>query len=446
MNLTETTFKGLGLAEPLLRALEAKRFTAPTPIQAAAIPTILSGRDLLGIAQTGTGKTGAFALPILQELSAERGYTKGGRIRALILAPTRELVVQIEQSLRHFGRNLPLFTLAVYGGVGRRPQIERLRRGADIVVATPGRFLDLLDEGHIDLGYVSHLVLDEADRMLDMGFIHDIRRIVTLLPKDRRSLLFSATMPKQVEGLARDILSDPERVEVERQGVAPSAIEQRVIHVPTPEKRQLLTSLLSDQAMSRVIVFTRTKHMANRVAEHLGKNGTDAEALHGNKSQSARQHALKRFTQGRARVLVATDIAARGIDVPAISHVVNFDLPNEPESYVHRIGRTARAGGAGIAVSFCDRGELAYLRDIERLIGRSLPAEGDLPSPAERSAGEKQPKKRNGGRPSGKRGAPRQQHRDGEQANNRKPKRFKRNNKGGNDAPRRGEFRPKRAA
>jgi ATP-dependent RNA helicase RhlE len=433
----------------LLRALDAKQFTIPTPIQAATIPAILSGRDMLGIAQTGTGKTGAFALPILQELSAEKAFTKGGRIRALILAPTRELVVQIEQALRVFGRNVPLFTLAVYGGVGRRPQIERLRRGVDIVVATPGRFLDLLEEGHIDLGYVSHLVLDEADRMLDMGFIHDIRRIVALLPKQRRSLLFSATMPKTVEGLARDILTNPERIEVARQGVAPAAIEQRVIHVPTPDKRQLLTTLLDDKAMSRVIVFTRTKHMANRVAEHLGKNGTDAEALHGNKSQSARQQALKRFTQGSARVLVATDIAARGIDVPAISHVVNYDLPNEPESYVHRIGRTARAGGAGIAVSFCDRGELAFLRDIERLIGRVLPAEGDLPGPNERGTGEnKQQKKRsNRGRPNSGRGAPRQQQekREGSSAS-QKPRRFKQNNKGGNDAPRRGDFRPKRAA
>jgi ATP-dependent RNA helicase RhlE len=433
----------------LLRALHAKQFTIPTPIQAATIPAILSGRDMLGIAQTGTGKTGAFALPILQELSAEKAFTKGGRIRALILAPTRELVVQIEQALRVFGRNVPLFTLAVYGGVGRRPQIERLCRGVDIVVATPGRLLDLLEEGHIDLGYVSHLVLDEADRMLDMGFIHDIRRIVALLPKQRRSLLFSATMPKTVEGLARDILTNPERIEVARQGVAPAAIEQRVIHVPTPDKRQLLTTLLDDKAMSRVIVFTRTKHMANRVAEHLGKNGTDAEALHGNKSQSARQQALKRFTQGSARVLVATDIAARGIDVPAISHVVNYDLPNEPESYVHRIGRTARAGGAGIAVSFCDRGELAFLRDIERLIGRVLPAEGDLPGPNERGTGEnKQQKKRsNRGRPNSGRGAPRQQQekREGSSAS-QKPRRFKQNNKGGNDAPRRGDFRPKRAA
>ena len=398
--MTSTTFRDLGISETLLRGLTAQQFTIPTPIQEKTIPLILSGRDLLGLAQTGTGKTGAFALPILQELSAAKADTRQGRIRALILAPTRELVVQIEKALRLFGRNERLFTLAVYGGVGRRPQIDRLRRGADIVVATPGRFLDLYDEGHISLKAVTHLVLDEADRMLDMGFIHPIRRIVGDLPRERRSLLFSATMPRTVEALSREILTDPARVEIERKTVAPSAIEQRVIHVRTPEKRELLKELLKEDALKRVIVFTRTKHMANRVAEQLEKSGQAAEALHGNKSQSARQNALKRFQSGQARVLVATDIAARGIDVPSISHVINYDLPNEPESYVHRIGRTARAGGSGVAISFCDRGEIAYLKDIEKLIGISIEAEGDLPSPEEmKRQAPAAPQKKRGGRP-----------------------------------------------
>ena len=301
--MTNTTFSDLGLTGQLLSTLEAARFHVPTPIQAKTIPLILSGKDVLGIAQTGTGKTGAFALPLLQQLAENRVSTKNGRIRALILAPTRELAVQIEAALRIFGRQMRLYQVAVYGGVGRRPQIEQLRRGVDIVIATPGRFLDLYDEGHIDMSNLSHLVLDEADRMLDMGFINDIRRIVSGMPKERRSLLFSATMPKTIDRLAAEILNQPARVEMPRESV----------------------------------------------------------------SQAARQQALKRFRSGNARVLVATDVAARGIDVTAISHVINFDLPNEPESYVHRIGRTARAGGSGVALSFCGRDEIAYLRDIERL-------------------------------------------------------------------------------
>ncbi len=381
--MTSQDFRTLGVTEPLLRGLRLQNFTQPTPIQARAIPLVLEGEDVLGIAQTGTGKTAAFSLPILQQLAGEKAQTRNGRIRALILAPTRELVVQIDQTVRVLSRDLRLFSLPIYGGVGRRPQIDKLRRGVDIVVATPGRFMDLLQEGHIDLNGVRHLVLDEADRLLDMGFIHDIKRIVAQLPKERQSLLFSATMPKTVAHLAADVLNEPKRVEVERQTPTPNAIEQRVIHVAKADKRELLTDLLANKALSRVIVFTRTKHMANRVAEHLEKADLPAEALHGNKSQSARQNALKRFHGGKARVLVATDIAARGIDVPKISHVINFDLPNEPESYVHRIGRTARAGGSGVALSFCDSSELAYLRDIERLLGRSLEAEGEVPSQEE---------------------------------------------------------------
>ncbi len=380
------TFETMGLAPRLLARLAEQKITEPTPIQSQAIPPAMEGRDVMGLAQTGTGKTAAFALPILQQLSAERVVTRQGRIRALILAPTRELVVQIEKELRRFGRNERLFTQAVYGGVGRRPQIEGLRRGADIVVATPGRFLDLYDEGHITLEGLTHFVLDEADRMLDMGFIHAIRRIVGDLPKQRRSLLFSATMPKTVEGLARDILDRPEKVEIARQTVAPSAIDQKVIHVATPEKRGLLKDLLQDESLKRVIVFTRTKHMANRVAEQLDKAGFSSEALHGNKSQSARQNALKRFQSGKARVLVATDIAARGIDVTAISHVINYDLPNEPENYVHRIGRTARAGRDGAAVAYCAAHEMPELQAIEKTMGRQIPVLGGAAWPMERKA------------------------------------------------------------
>jgi ATP-dependent RNA helicase RhlE len=407
--VTDVTFAALGVAEPVLRALAAENYTHPTPIQARAIPPLLAGRDLLGIAQTGTGKTAAFGLPLLQKLSQGHIPPKPGQARALILAPTRELALQIEDSLRTYGRFLNLRRAVILGGVSQNPQIAALRHGVDILVATPGRLLDLAQQKHVRLDSVSMLVVDEADRMLDMGFIRDVRKIVAHLPRQRQSMLFSATMPGDIVSLAGDMMRDPVRIEVAPQGRTADRIEQKLYHVAMPQKRQLLVELLKDQAMNRVIVFTRTKHGANRVAEHLARNGTPAEAIHGNKSQNARQRALQAFRAGKARVLVATDIAARGIDIDDISHVVNFELPNEPESYVHRIGRTARAGGAGIAISFCDPCERDYLRDIERLIRNKiavlahdlppLPPGQPQPKPHRRGQDFRPPNKKNGSRP-----------------------------------------------
>ena len=375
-----TTFTDLGLAAPLLRALAAADYHQPTPIQAQAIPALLKGRDMLGIAQTGTGKTAAFALPLLQRLSENREHLGPKATRALILAPTRELAVQIGDALKVYGRQLKLRHTVILGGVSQHGQVRALARGLDIVVATPGRLVDLLNQRHIRLDKVSHLVLDEADRMLDMGFIRDVRKIVAALPARRQSLLFSATMPAEVARLAADMLHNPLRVEVTPQVVTVERIAQSVHHVATAQKRALLERLLADPALKRVIVFTRTKHRANRVAEQLEKAGVSADAIHGNKSQNARQRALEAFRKGRARVLVATDIAARGIDVSGITHVINYELPNEPESYVHRIGRTARAGAEGAAISFCDAAERSYLRDIERLIKLRLEVIGEAPA------------------------------------------------------------------
>ena len=371
------SFTDLGIAEPLLRALAAEGYAEPTPIQARAIPHLLQGRDLLGIAQTGTGKTAAFALPMLQGLSAnrERAPTRG--CRSLILTPTRELAVQIGESIRSYGRYVGLRHAVIFGGVGQQPQVDALARGLDILVATPGRLLDLMQQGHARLDGVSIFVLDEADRMLDMGFVRDVRRIVATLPKRRQTLLFSATMPADIARLAGEILTDPLRVEVTPQATTVELIDQRVYHVDAGNKRALLAEVLRDPNLSRVIVFTRTKHGANRVSEHLSRSGVVAEAIHGNKSQTARQRALENFRRGRARVLVATDIAARGIDIDGITHVVNYELPNVPESYVHRIGRTARAGASGIALSFCAHDERPYLVDIERLIGRHIAVVND---------------------------------------------------------------------
>ena len=371
------TFAALGLAEPLLRALTARNHTQPTPIQAQAIPALLEGRDMLGIAQTGTGKTGAFVLPILQALSSRPNHAKGRSPRALILAPTRELAIQIGDELKAYGKRLPLRHSVIFGGVGQKPQTDALARGLDILVATPGRLLDLLQQGYLRLDAITHLVLDEADRMLDMGFVRDVRKIVAALPARRQSLLFSATMPAEVARLAGELLNHPLRVEVTPQSKPVERIDQSVYHVAAGGKMALLASILADPAYARVIVFSRTKHRANRVAEQLQKRGIAAEAIHGNKSQSARQRALACFRSGQVRVLVATDIAARGIDVEGVTHVVNFELPNEPESYVHRIGRTARAGASGTALAFCDPAERSYLRDIERLIGRRLTVIGE---------------------------------------------------------------------
>ena len=371
-NNDTTSFNSLGVAEPLCRALAAENYTRPTPIQARAIPPLLAGRDVVGIAQTGTGKTAAFALPMLQILSSQREPVAARGVRALILAPTRELALQIGESVRTYGRHLNLRLAVVLGGVGQRPQVNALARGVDILIATPGRLLDLASQGHVRLDKVSFLVLDEADRMLDMGFIRDVRRIVQATPKARQSLLFSATMPAEVARLASDMLRDPARIEVSPQAMTVDKVDQRVFHVRTADKRALLTGLLQDRRLARVIVFTRTKHGANRLNKQLLAAGVAAEAIHGNKSQNARQRALELFKTGRTRVLVATDVAARGIDVDGVTHVVNYELPNVPESYVHRIGRTARAGAGGVALSFCDPDERAYLSDIERLTRRRL--------------------------------------------------------------------------
>ena len=366
------SFAQLDLVEPLQRALRAENYETPTPIQAQAIPHLLAGRDLLGIAQTGTGKTAAFALPILQRLSAERVTPMRNAMRALILTPTRELAVQIHESFRTYGRHLQLRSAVIYGGVGQKPQTDALARGPDIVVATPGRLLDLMQQGHVRLDRVSVFVLDEADRMLDMGFIHDVRRVIAKLPPARQSLLFSATMPPEVESLVKGILKTPQRVEVTPSATTVERIEQRVLFVDSADKRALLADVLKDPAIARALVFTRTKHGANRVAEQLERIGIQADAIHGNKSQSARQRALDDFRAGKTRVLVAPDIAARGIDIDGITHVINYELPNVPESYVHRIGRTARAGADGIALSFCDASERSFLRDIEKLTRQKL--------------------------------------------------------------------------
>jgi ATP-dependent RNA helicase RhlE len=379
--VTNTSFADIGIAEPLQRALHAENYHTPTPIQVQAIPLLLAGKDLVGIAQTGTGKTAAFALPILQKLAAQRERVGRGAARALILAPTRELAIQIGDALKTYGRHLGLHHTVIVGGVGQQPQVRALSRGVDVLVATPGRLLDLVNQGHVRLKSASILVLDEADRMLDMGFIRDVRKIIAALPRERQSLLFSATMPTDVARLASEILRDPARVEISPKAITVDKVEQHVYFVDAARKRALLIDLLRDPALARVIVFTRTKHGANRVSGQVEKAGIATEALHGNKSQGARQRALARFRDGQARVLVATDIAARGIDVDGITHVINFELPNEPESYVHRIGRTARAGAAGIALSFCDSSERAHLRGIERLTKRPMSVAGDRRTP-----------------------------------------------------------------
>ena len=367
------TFESLGLSEPLLRALSEENYAHPTPIQTRAIPALRTGRDLLGIAQTGTGKTAAFGLPLLQKLAENRVALTPKSARALILAPTRELAVQIDQSLAVYGRHLKLRSTVILGGVNQSKQVNAMRGGVDILVATPGRLLDLVKQHFVRLDGVSVLVVDEADRMLDMGFIKDVRRIVGMLPKQRQSMLFSATMPGEVVSLIGDILKNPERIEVSPPTVTADRIDQRVIPIAQKDKRTLLAHMLKDEQLKRVIVFTRTKHVANRVSDHLERAGFKADAIHGNKSQNARQRALDGFKSGEVRVLVATDIAARGVDVDGVTHVINFELPNEPESYVHRIGRTARAGAEGIAISFCDPAERPQLRAIEKLVKKALP-------------------------------------------------------------------------
>jgi ATP-dependent RNA helicase RhlE len=377
-------FSDLGLSAPILGALAAEGYTAPTPIQFQAIPPVLGGRDLCGIAPTGTGKTAAFALPILQRLAALPQRAAPQTCRALVLSPTRELASQIADSFRAYGAGTPLSTAVVFGGVPIGPQRQNLARGVDILVATPGRLLDLIDTRSLTLSSVEILVLDEADRMLDLGFIHALKRVVKLLPQQRQTLLFSATMPRPIAALAEDYLDDPVKVVVAPAATTVERVEQRVVFVHSDRKRDVLATLLRDPVCARVLVFTRTKHGADRVVRHLVSAGIEATSIHGNKSQPQRERALAGFRDGQTRVLVATDIAARGIDVDGVSHVINFELPNIPEDYVHRIGRTARAGAAGIAIAFCSDEERPYLRDIEKLTRCSLrviPAPPATPAP-----------------------------------------------------------------
>jgi ATP-dependent RNA helicase RhlE len=375
----QPNFDALNLIEPLRRALRAQNYTEPTPVQAQAIPLLLAGHDLMASAQTGSGKTAAFALPMLQKLDADRRRPGLKGVRALVLAPTRELAAQIYESFGDYGRYLGIKRAVIYGGVGKKPQVDAIAPGIDVLVATPGRLLDLYGERRVRLEAVEIFVLDEADRMLDMGFIPDVRRIIDLLPKKRQSLFFSATLPEEVRRLARSMLTDPKQVAVEPETGHTPRIEQRVLFVDKESKTPLLLNLLEDPSIERALVFTRTKHRANRLAEQLQKGRIRADAIHGNKTQAARERALELFHAGKIRVLVATDIAARGLDVDDISHVINFELPNEPESYVHRIGRTARAGKAGVAISFCDESESGYLRDIERMLEQSVPVARNHP-------------------------------------------------------------------
>jgi len=410
--LNMTSFSGLNLMAPLMKAVESEGYSTPTPIQLKSIPHLLGGRDLMGLAQTGTGKTAAFTLPMLQRLTESGNPSQRNSPRALILAPTRELAGQIADSIRTYGKHLKLRSGVAYGGVSIRSQINMLSSGLDVLVATPGRLLDLMNQGHCRLGRIEIFVLDEADRMLDMGFIPDVRRIAAKLPAIRQTALFSATMPETVLKLAAGLLTDPIRVEAAPAATTVEKVDQRVFFVPKDKKSDLLSKLLTNSDIKRVLIFTRTKHGANKVALHLDREGVSSGAIHGNKSQAARQKVLGEFKSGRLRALVATDIAARGIDVNGITHVINFDLPNEPESYVHRIGRTARAGASGVAISFCDSEERAFLRDIEKTIRRSVlvdenhPYHGMAPAPANDRGGmpgrsrfkSNRPPRRSGGR------------------------------------------------
>ena len=400
------SFDSLGLDASILKAVADQGYTEPTPIQKASIPVIIEGHDVIGVAQTGTGKTAAFTLPLLTKLVQTKSGAHQGRVRCLILAPTRELVVQIAENVAAYSRYAGATVATCYGGVSERPQIAALRRGCDFLIATPGRLLDLGGQGHGDFSAVEYLVLDEADRMLDMGFIRDVKVIVAKIGAERQTLLFSATMPEAVMSLAKGILRNYERIEVTPQSTTVERIDQRVMFVAREDKRKLLSDLLNDKTVTRALVFTRTKHAANRVAEHLAKTGVSSDAIHGNKSQNARQRSLAAFKSGKARVLVATDIAARGIDVDGISHVINFELPADPESYVHRIGRTARAGSSGSAISFCDAEEVADLRAIERATRQVITVDtthsfhaAHIATRSERSGGERS--KPQGQRPQG---------------------------------------------
>ncbi len=373
-------FEQLNLIDPILKALKEEGYTQPTPIQQQAIPIVLQGRDLLGCAQTGTGKTAAFSVPILQLLFEKPRQDRHAKaIRALILTPTRELAIQIDESIAAYGRFTRMRHAVIFGGVSQKPQTDALARGCDILVATPGRLLDLMQQGLLSLEQIEIFVLDEADRMLDMGFIHDVRKVIAKLPARRQSLFFSATMPPEIQELAGKILSNPLKVAVTPPSTTVEAIEQSLFYVEKGQKRELLLHLLKTHDIPSALVFTRTKHGADRVAKDLKRAGVEAEAIHGNKSQNARQRALGNFKSGQTRVLVATDIAARGIDVEHLTHVINYEIPNIPETYVHRIGRTGRAGASGIAFSFCDTEERAYIKDIHKVTARTIPVVHDHP-------------------------------------------------------------------
>ncbi|GAA0179910.1 DEAD/DEAH box helicase [Clostridium sediminicola] len=375
-------FENLKINKSILKALKIKGYLNPTPIQEKSIPIILEGKDFLGCAQTGTGKTAAFAIPILQNLhSKKKEENKSRKIKALILAPTRELAIQIGDSFTEYGKYLNLKNTVIFGGVSKMHQIRALRSGVDILVATPGRLLDLMNQKHINLNTINYFVLDEADRMLDMGFIDDVKKIISKLPNSRQTLLFSATMPKEISDLVDSLLVNPEKVAVNPVSSTIDTVAQEVYFVDKKNKKFLLNHLLKNDAITSALVFSRTKRGANKITLDLGKVGIPSQAIHGNKSQSARQKALTDFKSGKIKVLVATDIAARGIDVEELSHVINFDLPNIPETYVHRIGRTGRAGLDGIALSFCDHEEKEYLMDIEKLISKSIPVIEDHPYP-----------------------------------------------------------------
>jgi ATP-dependent RNA helicase RhlE len=387
-------FSDLKIIPPILSALETEWYTTPTPIQGKAIPLVLEHRDLLGVAQTGTGKTAAFAIPIIQLLSEDKNLPPGRRvIRSLILTPTRELAIQIAESFGNYGRNTKLKYTVIFGGVNQHSQVQTLQQGIDVLIATPWRLLDLMNQGYVDLRHIRFFVLDEADRMLDMGFVHDVKKVIAKLPAKRQSLFFSATMPPAIVELSKTILTNPARVEVTPPSRTADTVNQVVYFVDKENKKHLLLEVLKDKNIERILVFTRTKHGADKIVKELMKVGVNAQAIHGNKTQNARQTALKNFKAKTTRVLVATDIAARWIDIDELTHVVNFELPNVPESYVHRIGRTGRAGASGIALAFCDAEEKEYLRDIQKLIGKQIPVIDDHPYPLKNHTVTKAPPK-----------------------------------------------------
>lgn len=374
------SFEKLNIIKPILSALITEGYTSPTPIQEQAIPIILDRQDLLGCAQTGTGKTAAFAIPILQILQADPYYGKDPRtIKTLILTPTRELAIQIGESFKAYGRNLSLKHTVIFGGVSQGPQALKLKHGVDILIATPGRLLDLMNQKLVSLHHIKIFVLDEADRMLDMGFIHDVRKVIAKIPQKRQTLFFSATMPPEIQTLSQSILNHPQKVEVTPASSTAETIEQGIYYVEKADKKKLLIHVLNDRSIKTALVFARTKHGADKIVKDLVKAGITAEAIHGNKSQNARQNALNNFKNGKIKALVATDIAARGIDIDALAHVINYELPNIPETYVHRIGRTGRAGASGKAFSFCDDEEMDFLKDIQKLIGQVIPVIDDQP-------------------------------------------------------------------